>query len=75
MKKNLHFQQEQGVGGFAYISDSEIQTFYSMDSGSENLSEHKYKRRKLNKTGSSVEPGVVRKRGRPRKYPVQEMAL
>jgi hypothetical protein len=60
------------TGGFAFISESEIQHFYHSNNSSENISEHKYRRRKLSKTASAPEPGVIRKRGRPRKHAITQ---
>jgi hypothetical protein len=73
MKRHAIFTHREITGGFAYISENEIQSFFNSINTSENISEHKYRRRKLSKTASQPEPGVVRKRGRPRKYPVQSM--
>lgn len=71
MKDQNYFQSGEARSGFAYISDSEIQTFFQSIIPSENISEHKYKRRRMSKAASTPEPGVVRKRGRPRKQPVE----
>ena len=67
MKTKKQFSIGDSLGGFAYISENEIQTFYNTMNFSENISEHKSSRRKLNKTSTSTDPGVERKRGRPRK--------
>jgi hypothetical protein len=68
MKTIPYFAPNEMTGGFAYISENEIQSFFNSINNSENISEHKYRRRKLSKAASAPEPGVVRKRGRPRKH-------